>query len=159
MLSQASGYAATCLAYIDSVAGSVFVKDIAEATGIPAPYLAKIVQVLAKKGLVKTQRGIGGGVALARKADTISIYEICMALDDPGVMPKCILGTAVCSDERACPAHEFWKVQRAKIYAFLQQTTVADLSKSKNRLWYHVLTPNELDSKVAHNGFGGDTGI
>lgn len=157
MLSQASGYAATCLAYIDSRSGPVFVKDIAEATGIPAPYLAKIVQILAKKGFVKTQRGIGGGVSLGRKADSISIFDVCAALDDPGIVPKCIMGTAVCSDERACPAHEFWTKERAKIYMFLQTTTIADLSKSKNRLWYHVLSPHELEQKVAAARYGGDT--
>lgn len=162
MLSQASGYAATCLAYVDSRVGtrsrgSVLVKDIAEATGIPAPYLAKIVQILAKKGFIKTQRGIGGGVSLARSADSISIFEVCVALDDPGIVPKCMMGVAVCSDERACPAHEFWKSERAKIYTFLRSTSIADLSKSKNRLWYDVLSPHELDQKVAVSRFGGDT--
>ncbi len=166
MLSQVSGYAATCLAYIDSRSpfgsgdGSgkaVFVKDIAEATGIPAPYLAKIVQILAKKGFVKTQRGIGGGVSLARGAETVSIFEVCAALDDPGIVPKCIMGTAVCSDERACPAHEFWTKERAKIYMYLQSTTIADLSKSKNRLWYRVLAPHELHRTVAEAHLSGDT--
>lgn len=129
MLSQAVGYAATALGYVAAAGGkSVLVKDIAEAAEIPAPYLAKIVQSLARKGLVNTQRGIGGGVTLARPADQISLYELCVALDDPAVEQRCMLGTAACSDERACPAHRFWTGQRAKNLEFLQRTTVADVA-------------------------------
>lgn len=129
MLSQAVGYAASALGYVAAAGGkSVLVKEIAEAADIPAPYLAKIVQSLARKGLVGTQRGIGGGVTLARPADQITLYELCIALDDPAVQQRCMLGTAQCSDERACPAHRFWTAQRAKHMEFLQRMTVADVA-------------------------------
>ena len=72
MLSQASGYAASALGFVAcSESKSVLVKEIAEATAIPAPYLAKIVQVLSKRGIVRTQRGIGGGVTLARAPEDV----------------------------------------------------------------------------------------
>jgi Rrf2 family transcriptional regulator, iron-sulfur cluster assembly transcription factor len=129
MLSQAVGYAASALGYVAAAGGkSVLVKEIAEAAEIPAPYLAKIIQSLARKGLVNTQRGIGGGVVLARPADQISLFELCVALDDPAVQQRCMLGTAACSDERACPAHRFWTVQRGKNMEFLQRMTVADVA-------------------------------
>jgi Rrf2 family protein len=134
MLSQAVGYAATALGHVAAAGGKpVLVKEIAEAAEIPAPYLAKIVQTLARKGLVVTQRGIGGGVALARPARDITLFELCEALDDPAVQARCMLGTAECSDERACPCHQFWTVHRGRSHEFLRKTTVADIAAFETR--------------------------
>lgn len=144
MLSQASGYACTALAYIALLPGPALVKDIAKATEIPAPYLAKIIQVLAKRGLVKTQRGIGGGVSLALSPSEVSLLDICVALDDPCTQTKCMMGNAQCSDQRACACHEFWKVQRAQCLSFLQSTTIADLTKTKPILRFQVFPTSEI---------------
>jgi Rrf2 family protein len=134
MLSQAVGYAATALGHIAAAGGSpVLVKEIAEAATIPAPYLAKIIHSLARRGIVNTQRGVGGGVTLARPATDISLYDLCVALDDPVVRPTCMLGTAECSDERACPAHKFWTGHRAEAIDFLSSTKVAHIAAFESR--------------------------
>jgi len=129
MLSQAAGYAATALGFVASAGGRpVLVKEIAEASGIPGSYLAKIIHSLARKGVVMTQRGIGGGVTLAKPATGITLMDICIALDDPVVEKRCMLGTSECSDERACPAHKYWTLQREKHLEFLRGTSVADIA-------------------------------
>ncbi|MDX2118457.1 MAG: Rrf2 family transcriptional regulator [Planctomycetota bacterium] len=129
MLSQAAGYAATALGFVASAGGRpVLVKEIAEASGIPGSYLAKIIHSLARKGVVFTQRGIGGGVTLAKPATGITLMDICIALDDPVVEKRCMLGTSECSDERACPAHKYWTMQRDKHLEFLRGTSVADIA-------------------------------
>ena len=134
MLSQAVGYAATALGFVAAAGGrAVLVKDIAEAADIPAPYLAKIIQTLARKGLVLTQRGIGGGVTLARSADQLRLYDLCVALDDPSVQSRCMLGIAECTDERACPAHQFWTRQRASCQEYLRRMSVADIAAFETR--------------------------
>jgi Rrf2 family protein len=155
MLSQASGYACTALAYVALLPGPALVKNIAKATDIPAPYLAKIVQVLAKKGFVKTQRGIGGGVALALPAEEVTLFDICDALDDPCTQTKCMMGNAQCSDERACACHEFWKVQRAQCLGFLQKTTIADLTRTKPILRFKVLPTHEISRLAGLPGMDG----
>jgi len=129
MMSQASGYAATALGYVAAAGGkAVLVKEMAQSSDIPPSYLAKIINSLARKGLIVTQRGIGGGVVLARKATEITLHDICVALDDPSVQTRCMLGTAECSDERACPAHKFWVGQRNNYMAYLRQMTLADVA-------------------------------
>jgi len=134
MLSQAVGYAATALGHIAAAGGiPVLVKEIARAASIPAPYLAKIIHSLARRGIVNTQRGVGGGVTLARAATDISLYELCVALDDPVVRTTCMLGTAQCSDERACPAHKFWTAHRAEAIEFLSSTKVAHIATFESR--------------------------
>ena len=134
MLSQAVGYAATALGYVAAAGGKpALVKEIADACEIPGPYLAKIVHSLSKAGIVTTQRGIGGGVMLARPAGGISLHELCVALGDPAVEERCMLGIAACSDERACPCHRFWAPQRKKQLEFLKQMTVADIAAFETR--------------------------
>ena len=134
MLSQAVGYAATALGHIAAAAGKhVLIKEIAQAADIPAPYLAKIVQSLARKGLVTTQRGVGGGVVLAKLAPEITLYELCEALGDPAVETRCMLGTAECTDARACPCHSFWTQHRERATDFLRRTTVADVAAFETR--------------------------
>jgi Rrf2 family transcriptional regulator, iron-sulfur cluster assembly transcription factor len=134
MLSQAVGYAVTAMGHIASAGGnSVLVREVADAAEIPAPYLSKIINSLARRGLVITQRGVGGGVTLAKAATEISMYDVCVALDDPIVRPACMLGTAECSDERACPAHKFWTSTRAKVIEFLQATNVADIASFESK--------------------------
>lgn len=137
MLSQATGYAATAMGHIAAAGGKpVLVKEIAEAAAIPPAYLAKIVQALARKGLVSTQRGVGGGVTLVKPPSEITLFDICEALDDPAVEQRCMLGVSACSDERACPCHHFWTTHRAAQHDFLLKTTIADIAAFETRrMW------------------------
>jgi len=134
MLSQGTGYAASALAFVSCAGGRpVLVREIAEAAEVPAPYLAKIIHALGKRGLVNTQRGIGGGVTLAVDAKNITLHDLCEALGDPVLQRRCMLGTAICSDERACPAHAFWVAQRAKAAEYLRSMTIADVAAFESR--------------------------
>ncbi len=134
MLTQAVGYAAAALGYVAAAQGrTVLVREMAEACEIPGPYLAKIVNTLARQGLVLTQRGIGGGVILAKPAEQITLYDVCVALTDPIVQSRCMLGTAECSDERACPAHQFWAPHRTREVEFLKKTTVQSIADFESK--------------------------
>lgn len=139
MLSQSVGYAISALGCIASAGGKpVLVKEIAEAARIPPSYLAKIIHAMARRGLVITQRGVGGGVTLARPAIEISLYDVCVALDDSAVKPVCMLGNAECSDERACPAHKYWTAERSRNSHFLGSTTVADIAAFEARRQWRI---------------------
>lgn len=81
-LSHTTGYAIealACLARAD--ADSMRVAEIAEITGIPAPYLAKIFQRLSDAGIVTSKRGYKGGVKLICPPHGISLLEIDSAVD------------------------------------------------------------------------------
>jgi Rrf2 family protein len=130
MLSQSVGYAASALGAIAGAGdGPMLVKDIAQACSIPPAYLAKIINALARKGIVATQRGIGGGVTLVRPPEQLTLMELCQAMDDPICQVRCFLGNAQCSDSRSCPAHHFWAANRAKVHDFLCKTTMADIAE------------------------------
>lgn len=136
-LSQASGYAILAMGFIASAAGKpLLVRTIADRCDLPAPYLAKVVNRLARAGLVHTQRGVNGGVTLAADPRDISLLAVCKALDDPVLQPRCMLGVAVCSDERACPAHELHTAQRRRLLEFLSGTSLADIASFETqRRW------------------------
>lgn len=129
MLSPATGYAATALGYVAAAGGKpVQVRQIAEACGIPQAYLAKIIHSLAQADIVTTQRGVGGGVTLRTPAVEITLRRICEALSDPCLELRCMLSEVGCSDDRACPAHEFACRIRAERDTFLRRTTIADIA-------------------------------
>ena len=126
-LSQTTGYAIKALTCIAGGCRVQQVRDISECTGIAAPYLAKVVVRLGKAGILVSKRGNKGGVWLARKPAEISLHQISEAVESADQCSSCLLGLDNCSDERACPTHEFWKVTRGKIRKQLEKSTLADV--------------------------------
>ena len=150
ILSQATGYAILALGFTASAAGKpMLVRTIASKCDLPAPFLSKIVNKLARSGLVKTQRGVNGGVSLARDAGSITLYEVCETLDDPILEKRCMLGVAQCSDARACPAHEFNTRHRERTMGFLRETTIADIASFETqRRWDGLVLPQQPQVRV-----------
>lgn len=125
MLSKQVGYAIRCLIYLAEQDEPVLIKDISEATDMPHPFLAKIINSLSRKGFVKSQRGIGGGITLAKKPETITICDVCIALDDPLIHDKCIIGMPECSAQTNCPFHSFWSEEKIRIKQYLENNTIS----------------------------------
>jgi len=71
------------LAVHDDDQGPTSVRDIAERTAIPQPYLEQILLALKGAGLVRSKRGVGGGYVLARPPSAIRLSEILAAVDGP----------------------------------------------------------------------------
>ena len=63
--------------------GPTSVRDIAERTGLPQPYLEQILLALKGAGLVRSKRGVGGGYVLARPPSEITLGEVVSAVDGP----------------------------------------------------------------------------
>jgi Rrf2 family protein len=63
--------------------GPTSVRDIADRTALPQPYLEQILLALKGAGLVRSKRGVGGGYVLARDADQITLGDIVSAVDGP----------------------------------------------------------------------------
>lgn len=144
MLTQAVGYAALAMAYLARTDdGAALVKTIATDCSIPGPYLSKIVNQLSRAGLIRTQRGVGGGARLSRAPADVTLYDLCEALHDPAIEKRCLLGVAQCSDDRNCPAHVFNTERRERLIAFLRSTTVADIAAFERNQHVTLLTMAE----------------
>jgi len=108
-------------------------KAIAEAEGIPIPFLWKILQNLARRRLIRSFKGLRGGYELARPAGEITLQAVVGATDGEDVANGCVLGLAVCGEENACPLHDTWKRIRGEMNAMMEQNTLADLARVARR--------------------------
>lgn len=104
------------------------IPDLVDLTGISRPTLSKVVNALARKKLVRTQRGVGGGVRLVRDASSVSLYELCVAFDDPVIECKCLFGFGHCAEEGPCPSDCLCVAQHAKQIEYLKFTSVLDVA-------------------------------
>jgi Rrf2 family transcriptional regulator, iron-sulfur cluster assembly transcription factor len=103
------------------------VKHIAQQEEIPTHFLAKILQQLARKGLLRSSKGPTGGFTLRRKAADVSLMHIVEALDGLSDYEKCASGLAECNDDMPCGMHDSWNLLRSRIIDYLKQTSIADI--------------------------------
>lgn len=106
--------------------------DIAAAQHIPTSRLAKVMQDLARSGLVRTLRGQRGGVMLARPATGITVRDVYEAVEGPILLCRCRQRVEPCGDD-ACDTHEFWSGVEMLLSEELQTVTFAALADSRRR--------------------------
>lgn len=132
-LSRTTGYAILtlrCLA--DDRCPTRSLKDIASCTEVPPSYLAKIVNTLARAGIVRTKRGVGGGITLARAARNIDLLEIVEAVEGPEWIADCLFSVDTGECRETCPTREFWISTRESIETYLHATTLNEVLATKN---------------------------
>ena len=102
-------------------------KDIASNEKIPSHFLAKLLQQLARKGLLKSQKGPSGGFCLLWKAKDVRLIDIVDAVDGLDHYAKCIVGFPECNDGMGCPMHNSWIALHSRIMDYLRRNTVGSL--------------------------------
>lgn len=95
--------------------------------GVSPTYLAKILQELARRGVLESQRGKAGGFRLKHPASRTLLSDLVAPFDNMPAGRHCLLGRPVCSDTAPCSAHARWKELGERIAVFFQQTTLAEL--------------------------------
>lgn len=101
-------------------------SQIAEATRVPRPYLVKVLQALARGGVVVARRGVGGGVALARELDEVTILDVVNAVDPIERIRRCPIGLAA-HGVALCPMHSRLDAALAAIEEIFGETTLAEV--------------------------------
>ncbi len=104
------------------------IKEISGATGIPHHFLAKLVQILVKDGILNSTKGRGGGIRFVLPPSQITIAEVVKAIDGQQTFQNCIFGLQNCDGTRDCPVHSMWSPIRNQIFNFLENTSIADLA-------------------------------
>ncbi|HEX2865602.1 MAG TPA: Rrf2 family transcriptional regulator [Ignavibacteriales bacterium] len=104
-------------------------SEIAKSEDIPAHYLAKILQRMAKYGYVDSFKGRGGGFQITDLALKSSILEIVERVEGPVINLKCVTGLKECSDENPCPLHEEWAQVRERIFQLVSSKTVQEVAE------------------------------
>jgi Rrf2 family iron-sulfur cluster assembly transcriptional regulator len=110
--------------------GPTSVRDIADRTGLPQPYLEQILLALKGAGLVRSKRGVGGGYVLARPPEEIDLAEVVSAVDGPiqaGDFGRPHTNGA-CDHEGQCVLLAIWGDVGDRMRTLLEGYTLADLA-------------------------------
>jgi Rrf2 family protein len=117
------------LALREGEATPTSVRDIAERTGLPQPYLEQILLAVKGAGLVRSKRGVGGGYVLARPASEITLGQIVSAVDGPIVVGD--FGpphqNGACDHEGQCVLLAVWSEVGEHMRHHLDSFTLADM--------------------------------
>lgn len=102
-LSLPTDYALRVLMYLVSIDTRAAVGEIADFYQISNHHLAKVAQRLSREGYVRSIRGIGGGIELARSADSISVGEVVATFEGTTDLLECVSATqTVCVLQPSC---------------------------------------------------------
>ena len=133
LFTVATGYALQALASMPEDGSFVMAKDLAENLTLPAPYLAKILQNLARAGVLESVRGPKGGFRLSRPAHRIAVGEVLAALEGEGCLDRCVMGFPHCDSENPCPMHDAWSDVKTQVESSMTKTSLRDLQITKMR--------------------------
>lgn len=127
MFSQTVEYALRAVAFLADQSPKACTTDqISTATKVSKPYLSKVLQNLAKGGIVRSQRGVGGGVTLVKSPKELTILEVVNAVEPIVRIETCPLGLKS-HGKRLCPLHRRMDEALASIEKSFSSTTLADL--------------------------------
>jgi Rrf2 family protein len=134
MLSQTVEYALRAVVQLAYVAPETrTTASLATATQVPPAYLAKVLQALVKAGIVRSQRGIGGGVALARDSRSLTILDIVNAVDPIQRIKSCPLDL-ISHGTKLCPLHRRLDAALALVENAFRGTTLAEVLAEPNKV-------------------------
>lgn len=112
--------------------GRTSAAELAAETGLPVPTVQKVVSKLSAAGLLRSVRGAGGGLQLARPAAAITLADIVEAVEGPIALTACIDGDE-CAVDHTCSVKPHWPVVNAALRGALAGIPLTQLSKAAPR--------------------------
>ena len=129
-LSSMADYAVVTMAAAARHCGHTQVNSgqLAAETGLPAPTVQKLVSRLTAAGLLRSSRGVGGGLKLARPAAAITLADIVEAVEGPIALTACVEdGRHDCAMEGNCHVQPHWAVVNKTVRGALAEINLAGL--------------------------------
>lgn len=138
-LSRAAEYAVRGILHLSMKDGAQLtdLNEISKAQDVPLPYLSKIFQTLARKGYVRSFRGVKGGFVLAKKTADMHLLEIIEAIEGPIFLNDCLIRKGYCPRDSVCAVHGVWTEAQKRFIKYLEECTFDKLAidaklKAKN---------------------------
>jgi Rrf2 family protein len=101
---------------------------LAEASEAPESFLSKVLQALARGGLISSRRGKSGGFAILPRGREASMLEVIEAIDGPICLNQCLTSGIGCDRRTWCPAHPVWARAQHAMVDVLMRASVAELA-------------------------------
>ncbi|MBI4882498.1 MAG: Rrf2 family transcriptional regulator [Actinobacteria bacterium] len=100
---------------------------LSEEAGLPPPFMAKILQQLAKRGILVSYRGSPRGYQLARPAQEITVREVLEAIDGDDLFQRCVFFSETCNADSPCALHDVWAPVMLQTVNTFSKMTLADI--------------------------------
>jgi Rrf2 family protein len=135
LLPQTAEYALRALAVLAMSGEGAAARshDLAARTGVPEAYMSKVLRRLVESGLLRAQKGHGGGFTLAREPRKIRFLDVLSALDSMPTPNRCAFGWERCNASNPCPLHPAWSELNDAFSAWARSTTLADVARTESR--------------------------
>jgi Rrf2 family protein len=130
-LTRAADYAVRVMIHLATLPEQerALLPALALATGAPASFLSKVLQTLARSGLIASRRGQLGGFEILPRGRRASIREVIEAIDGPICLNVCLQHGKSCDRKSWCPAHLVWAQAQAAMLQVLGSAIVAGLAR------------------------------
>lgn len=137
MLSNSCRYGIRAMIYLAKRypgKNNVGIKEISQNLDLPTPFLAKILQQLAKNKILNSVKGPNGGFSLLKKPELITLYDVVKIIDGEDFFKKCIIHEGSChsvkKSNKKCPVHDDFEKIRKDMVILFKTRTMAELAKN-----------------------------
>ena len=131
MISQTADYSLRAVLILAGSQGQpLTANELAKRAHLPPGYFAKVLQTLARAGIVASQRGLGGGFYLAKPIEQLSMWDVIKVIDPSRRIHTCPLNLPE-HRKRLCPLHQRIDAAAASVEEILGHTTFAQLLREQ----------------------------
>jgi Rrf2 family protein len=135
VFTRSTGYALLALAELATMDNAIDTTNLSERISVSKYFLAKLLQNLSKKGIVKSFKGVNGGFILDKDPKDIKVIEIFACVEDKEFLVyECAQNEKDCPNNRAsvCSIWPFLNLLEDRIYKFLEEFTLEDVIRMRN---------------------------
>ena len=135
IFTRSTGYALLALAELATLKEAIDSNHLSQNIGISKYFLAKLLQNLSKKGIVKSFKGVNGGFILAKKPEEIKVIDIFKCVVDKDFLVyECAQNESDCPNDKAsvCSIWPFLNLLEDNIFKYLEKFTLEDVIRMKN---------------------------
>jgi Rrf2 family protein len=143
MLSNSCRYGIRAVIYLASQPSGntkVGIKQISADLDLPTPFLAKILQQLAKQKILSSSKGPHGGFSLFRDPKNITLLDIVNTIDGSDTFTNCVMHKGTCegvnSESKICPLHEDYEKTRNQLITLFSNKTIYELVRKADSSEY-----------------------
>ena len=118
-------------------------RELADRSRLPQPTVTKILKMLCRGKLLRSQRGVNGGYSLAYDAATITIGQVISVIEGPIALTQCSANAVGCEQEQICPARPNWRRLDEAVRGALESVTLVDMA-------YPMLPSSRIGASSSH---------
>ena len=134
MLSNSCRYGIRAVIYLASQPlsnGKTGIRKISKDLDLPTPFLAKILQQLAKQKILSSSKGPHGGFTILKDPRNITLLDIVSTIDGNDVFTNCVMHNGSCEgvkkDKKHCPLHDDYEKTRKDLINLFSNKTIYEL--------------------------------